>query len=252
MKPQPGRFVIIIACVILLGFAASCQSQSTGTAAPPTAATAAPDLPAASPTVTPEPTPDAAQAQAVIVKALLALNTQSNRMESTTQPAGGQAQSNVIEFFPPNRKHILSPGDGAEYIVIDQVVYARTSSSGAWAKTQIPASTFMGDQAVTESTLAQTVSSAQFVRLDALNGMAMLVYSYASTTSPSGIELHSQTELWIGKADGLAHQMIINGEILSASTDPATGESKLKAVQAQTTSRIIFDPTISIEPPALP
>jgi hypothetical protein len=45
--------------------------------------------------------------------------------------------------------------------------------------------------------------------------------------------------------------MVINGEVLSASTDPASGESKLQAVQAQTITRVTFDPAIRIEAPGL-
>lgn len=245
---------IIITYLLALGLIVSCQSQSAGAATPMGVNSTSSGTPEAAPpaTSTLELTPDAAQVQAVIIRALLALNTQANRMESTTIPGGGQAQVNVIEFVPPDRKHITSPGDGVEYIVIGQVVYAKTPSSGAWVETQVPASTFMEGQAVTEATLAQAISNAQFVRLDALNGVPMLVYGYESVTTTSGIELHSQTELWVGKADGLPYQMIINGEILSASIDPATGESKLQAGPAQSTTLITFDPAMVIEPPTLP
>jgi hypothetical protein len=43
--------------------------------------------------------------------------------------------------------------------------------------------------------------------------------------------------------------MIIDGEILSASVDPETGESKMQAVPALTTTLIEFDLTLSIDAP---
>jgi hypothetical protein len=43
--------------------------------------------------------------------------------------------------------------------------------------------------------------------------------------------------------------MIIDGEVLQASTDPSSGESKLQAAKALTTMTIAFDPTMQIEIP---
>lgn len=252
MKNKLFRILLVVTWFLVFGWTASCQSQRTDMPETPIVTTAVPSsIPEALPTATSsiKPTPDADEAQAAIFQALLALNTQPNRMESTTIPDGGQAQTNVIEFVPPDRKRITNPGDGVEYIVIGQVVYAKTSTTGTWEETKIPASTFMGEAEVTEETLAPTVSDAQFVRRDVLDGKAVMVYSYLSATRSGDIELHSQTELWVGEVDGLPYQMTINGEILSASTDPATGETKLQAVPALANTLIAFDTTIIIETP---
>lgn len=100
-------------------------------------------------------------------------------MESTTLPAGGQAQTNIVEFVPPDRKHIASLEEGVGYIVSGHV------------------------------------SDAQFLRRDVLDGKAVMVYSYSSLTRSGDVELHIQTEIWVGEADGLPYQTIINGEILT-------------------------------------
>lgn len=249
MRNIIARILLTTVLLAILILATACQASPMGTDLPASPSETTAPIQTLAPTAL--PTPNADEANAAIIQALLALNTQPNRMESTSTPEGGQAQTNVIEFVPPDRKHITSPGDGVEYIVTGQVVYAKTPTKGTWEETQIPAATFMGEAEVTEATLAPTVSDAQFVRRDALDGKAVMVYSYSSTTRSGDIELHSQTELWVGEADGLPYQMTINGEILSASTDPATGESKLQAVPAVTTTLITFDPTISIEPPML-
>ncbi len=243
--------------VIIFGFMfglLACQSkntQNTGTpvipASLPTSTveytqtplpTAAPDLAS---------TPGADESRSSIVKALSALYDQPNRMEVTTVISGGQTSKNTIEFIPPDKKRIVDEAQAVEYIVIGEKVYAKTS--GQWNETQIPASAFLGDGKVNADTIGSTISDAQWVRKDSLNGTAMNVYRYSSTTVTSGIELRSQTELWIGEQDGLPYQMIIEGDVLSASTDPATGENKLQAVKALSTTLNRFDQTISIEPP---
>ena len=132
-----------------------------------------------------------------------------------------------------------------EYIVVGEMVYVKIV--GMWAITQLPASTFLGE-VVTEATLTSSISEPQFLRLDELDGQAMIVYGYHSTTMSGGIELHSQVELWVSLADGLAYQMITDGETLSISTD-ASGQSVSLAVPALSTTLIEYDSDISIEPP---
>ncbi|OQY89799.1 MAG: hypothetical protein B6D39_09155, partial [Anaerolineae bacterium UTCFX2] len=162
----------------------------------------------------------------------------------------GQTKTNVIEFVPPDRKHIISPDENVEYIVIGEKVYA--NSSGEWEETQIPASAFLGDGLADAQAIGETISLGEFIRQDQFEGADVLIYSYASRTRSGDTELHSQTELWVSVEEGLPMKMVVDGEILSASTDPATGESKLQPVNALTTTIIIFDPTIRIEPPAVP
>jgi hypothetical protein len=236
MKATLRHILLSVICLVILGLSSACQPQATP--APAQAAT---------PTIA--PTPSSEQARTAIIQALLSLNTQANRMDVTTLPDGGQATTNSIEFVPPDRKHITSPEAGVEYLVVGDQVYVHTTASGKWEETQIPAATFFGDQPVTESSIAQTISAPVFLRQDTLNGVAMMVYGYLSTTYSSDIELNAQTELWVGASDGLPYQMITDGEILAASTDPASGESKVVAVPAYTTTLIIFDPALSIEAP---
>jgi hypothetical protein len=89
----------------------------------------------------------------------------------------------------------------------------------------------------------------KILRNDILDGKDVTLYSYNSTNTTNGVQLKSQTELWVGKADGLPYKMIVNGEVLSASMDPVTGENKLSAAQAISTTDITFDPTITIAAP---
>jgi hypothetical protein len=192
--------------------------------------------------------PAAQDNQNAVVNALLALGTQPNSMRVTTVLSDGQAHNNLIEFVPPDRKHIVDLDQKVEYIIVAQKVYAK-NSSGQWEETQIPASTFMADAQATAETVGRTISDVKMVRRDTLDDRPVIVYSYLSTTQVNGIELHGQTELWVGEKDGLPARMVVDGETLGVSTDPATGESKQQAVKALTTTLIDFDPALSIQPP---
>lgn len=255
MKNKFDRMMLALVCLIILGLMTSCQSQdtnSTGAVVIPTVPLNTPEptdspLPSATPTLA--PTPGVDEIHMRIVNALLALYTQPNRMDVTTILGDSQTRTNVIEFVPPDRKRLIDLDEGVEYIVVGEKVYSKTKTSGEWKETQIPASTFMGDQEVTAQMISETISDEQWLRKDTLNGKAVIVYDYKSTTMSNDIELHSRTELWVGENDGLPYKMVIDGEILAASTDPNTGESKLQAVKALTTTLVDFNLTINIEQP---
>ena len=241
MNTRVNRLRILIACTLIAGLLAACQP-------PPASPTAGvqPTLTASIPTL--EPTLGAAEIRATIINALWMLDKQPNRMESTTVPTGGQASTTVIEYIPKDRKHIVT--SDAELIVAGGKVYIKTSGRGVWQEEpQVPAATYLGDGNVSDKTIDPTIGSPTFVRSDALDGKPMLVFSYASTTHSGDIELHSQTELWVGKADSLPYKMIIDGDILGMATDSITGTTKSVAVKALTTVLIVFDPSIQIEPP---
>ena len=241
MKPKSNHLMLVIASLLFWGLIASCNPQEVMDTPEIT------NTPVSTATPTLVPTPSTDEIREIIVNALLALYTQSNRMEVTTVPRNGQAQTNMIEFVPPDRKHIVSVAEDVEYIVVENRVYAKTG--GKWAETQIPAASFFEEEQATALTIEATISEVQYVREDTLEGKAVVVYSYTSTTKANDIELHSQTELWVGAKDGLPYKMVIDGEILSLSTDPNTGENKFQTVQALTTSLVEFDPTIKIEAP---
>jgi hypothetical protein len=229
--------------IIMAGLMAACQSRN----ATPTISVNPTNILLITETPVITPTPNAEGILNAIVNALLTLYTKPNRMQVSTVIGDGQAQNNVIEFIPPDRKHII--GDGAEYIVIGEKVYAKTGGNAKWEETQIPASSFLGDKVVTAKTISDSISDIKPTRRDQLDGKSVIVYSYSSTTTSGGIELHSQTELWVGDMDGLPYKMISDGQNLSVSTDPKTGESKYQAVKALTTTLMLFDVNISIEPP---
>ena len=162
----------LLLCILLLAVLVACNQTPAESTNPPvpdaTLAATEPESPPAAPSVTPiivSPIEPGSQSpeeiQAVLVTALMALNERPNRMDvSTLLVDGGETRTNLIEFVPPDRKRIVSEQEGIEYIIVDNVVYARTETSGDWQQTALPASTFMQESEVTEESVASTISDA--------------------------------------------------------------------------------------------
>lgn len=249
---------LFIVCLIIIGLFSACQSQPTpaaGSGVQPaaTGATGSSTLPATSqpPTATLPPTqlptPSADEASPTIAKALFFLYTETHRLRTTSQTPQGEQQM-IIEFIPPDRKHLS--GSGNEYIVVGEIVYERAEDGGEWQVSQIPSETFLGDMDTTIEELAATIEAPRFLRQETLDGKVMLVFTYGNTTTLSGIELHTETEIWISAADGRPYQMFVDGDTLGVSTDPSTGASSVVAAPTSSTILIEFDSTIRVEQPA--
>ena len=234
MKSTLKTAMLVLVCFSLLGSLAACRPQETFSNTSGIDATL-------------EPTPTTGEIRRAIISALLAMNTRPNKMNVTTYSADGKPHTNVIEFIPPARKHILA--EGTEIIVAEGKVFLRTTGTDSWQEQGIPASTYLGDQPVTEQSLGATLGDVAYVRSDILDGDPVRIYSYSSSTKTGGMDLHNQTEMWVGRTDGLPYKMVIDGETLAVSLDPATGENKTQVVKANSTATIVFDQTLVIESP---
>ena len=241
MKRKVQGIIFILLSLALPALVAACQSP---TAAPPTVVLD--PTPTAAPTTTIEPSPDVEQARDAIVSALLSLNTLPNRLDSITALEDGTSHETAIVFVPPDRKSIVA--DGTEIIVVGDKVYMKPAGASEWQESQIPAATYLGEP-VTEQSIRATLGEVVYLGTDQVDGRPVDLYRYTSTTKSGEIELHGETQLWVGQADGLPYKMVADGETLAVSTDPATGESKVQAVQAQTTSVIVFDPSLQVVAP---
>ena len=245
MKHSVQRSMLVLFTLALLALAAACQSP---TAAPPTAVpeptpTAAPTT---APTLTPEPSPDAGQVRDAVVSALLSMNTRPNRVDSLTVLEDGSAHTTVIVFVPPDGKWILA--EGGEIMIVGGRVYQKMDGDSEWQESAEPAAMYLGEP-VTEETIRATLGEVAYLGRDLLDGRPLHLYRYTSTTRVGEIELHGETQLWVGQADGLPYKMVTDGETLAVSTDPATGESQAQAVQVQTTAVVEFDPTLQVVAP---
>jgi hypothetical protein len=241
VRNKEQRIALILSGLALLAMVAACGPQGT---TPPTAAPEPTATSAAAPT--PEPSPDAEQVRDAIVSALLALNTLPNGMDSTTVLADGSTHTTAVAFVPPDRKQIIA--DGTEIIVVGDSVYIKPAGTSEWQTDPTPATVYLGE-AVTEQSIRATLGEVVYLGTDQFDGRPVRRYRYSSTVRSGEIELHSETDLWVGQTDGLPYRMVIDGETLAVSTDPATGESVVQAVKTQTTSIIAFDPLLEIAPP---
>ena len=192
-------------------------------------------------------TPSAEEARRIIFHALQLLSTSPNRMSNTTVAADGTIHQNVIEFIPPDKKHIS--GEGTETLVAGGLVYFRDSTDGSWQMTEIPAITYLGIPLTTEKLFDAVVEGGEYVRADTLDGTPVGVFHYATISHSDEGSMQSQVELWVGQADGLPYKMVVNGGTLKVSMDPATGEKKTSVEEDITTSLIVFDKSIKIEAP---
>jgi hypothetical protein len=246
MRNLNTRILLITLLFVTMGLATACQTQAVEPSEPAVAESTTLSEPAATPT---SAVPSAKESRQAIVQALMALYSKPNRMSVTTALDGGETHNNVIEFLPPDRKHIISQEEGVEYIVVGEQVFWYTESGGKWEETDIPAAAFMGDSEVTETSISEAVNDPEFLREDALDGRPMVIFSYLNKSGTGDLEQVAQVELWIGKEDGLPYKMIMDGDVISIATDPATGESETTTVPSVTTTLITFDSSISIEVP---
>jgi hypothetical protein len=184
-----------------------------------------------------------------VIDALLTLSTSTYRMDVTTMLVDGTTQKSIMEFIPPDAKHITDESTGMEYIVVDQVVYVKTDAEAGWVRTQVPAEIYLGDTEQTAESISEGINEVERLGADTLDGKPMTVYQYNSITETSGVRLQNQTEMWVGDEDGRLYKMFINGEVLATSQDQASGEFTYAAQPAQTTTLITYDPEISITAP---
>lgn len=256
MKSRFSFTLFVVIFILIVASLSACQSPAepvnqTEPASPdPIVVTQdlpIPTIPVESPI--PMPTPDEESLRSAIVTALLAITNTQNRMDNLTEIEDGKVNHSVIEFIPPDKKHIVSVEDEVEYIIIADKVYMKTKSSDGWEQAQIAAEVFMGQGEATEQAIGEMVGQVQFVRKDQLEGKPMLVVKYVEITKIQDGELESQVELWIGEEDGLPYKMIKDGKIYSVVNDPQTGESKQEYVNAITTTNFDFDPNFQIEAP---
>ena len=248
--------LLLLASMAVVSLLAACQIQTSASTEAPFVPTQTPSSPpAAVSTVPPSPaeTPvqaaasDPAEIRTAVLAALQALESETYRMQNTIVLSSGQTHINIIEKIPPDRMHVIA--DNAEYIIVEDKVFLKTEENGQWSEPQIPAATFLESGGLSEKQTAETIGDVQWLRNDLLDGRPVVVYSYTCSTVAGDTEMHTQNEIWIGAEDGLPYKLVIDGETLSVSTDPETGAGQTQAVNAQTTTLIEYDRSISIELP---
>jgi hypothetical protein len=155
-----------------------------------------------------------------------------------------QASSNIVsnqvtvkgtlEYFAPNRYHLTTSTIDA--IAIGSKSYM--NQNGKWIETPLDVAGFISS--LMNSALPQLVenniTNAKLIGSDTLNGKTMTVYQFDNTFTQDNINITTNTKLWVGTADGLPYQELIQGDI--------------NGVQTTTTNLMAYDPSVQIEDPS--
>jgi hypothetical protein len=117
----------------------------------------------------------------------------------------GKVHESMMEYAAPGRMHMVMKTENMEHIVIDGVHYMK--SDGKWTRLPIASAAWIEQVRKDPETLAaleRTVSGAQRVGPDAVNGHPAIAYRYYQAAKVAG-GLASSTgwvKFWIG-ANGL-------------------------------------------------
>jgi hypothetical protein len=230
--------------VLVLSWSGYLASPLVTCAAPPDAS---PDTVPSSPVVRAE------DAKAAVLTALRAMVTKAFRMAmylDTTPPQSPQSVSrmDIAEFVPPDRLHTRTTsasGVVSETIRIGEQAYSK-HGDGPWEVSR----PLLRQRTITqmmESILADIekgVSTVTFVGTEEVNGELTNVYQVFSTAKVAEVETQGANTLWIRKADGLV--------VKQASEMTPRAEAENPQVKVRSVQTYEYDPTITVEAPALP
>jgi hypothetical protein len=212
--------------------ATSQPAQATASGGPPNSpAQASPtSAPTVIPSATQPPAPSDPQ-QALIDILKSAMQAPPYHVSSTSTTDTGTTTVITGEVILPDHLHI-KVSNGTEMLVVGDKSYQKVS--GSWQPFPIDISSIlnglmggdMGDP-------SKTVSNAQYLGQEDLNGVSTQVYSYTSTVDLSGDTVTSQVKMWI--ANGLPVRQEINGEFAG--------------IKSKTVQVITYDPSLKIEAP---
>lgn len=240
---------LFIVTMLLVACGGSPAASTPTPPDPPTVAPVAPP-PSTAPTVAPTalPVPTAAvpapvpaasgSAKEAIIAAMRAsLTAGPFRTQSTIVSDSGPINM-TGELIPPDKLHTtMQATDFAmETIVIGDQAW--TKQDGVWALSPVSGQVFLQSAfaAQTVEELDKTISDAQALGIETVNGEQTFVYSFTSTTDLGGTGVViSAVKLWTSAKSGLPVKQEIAGE--------AGG------VKSTTVQTIEYDATLIIEPP---
>lgn len=234
---------LFIVTMLLVGCGGSPAASTPTPSDPPTVAPIAPPpstAPTAAPTVVaPAEVPAASgNAKDAIIAALQSsFKAGPFRTQSTIVSDSGTIDM-TGELIPPDKLHTMMQATdfAVETIVIGDQAW--TKQDGVWALSPVSGQVFLQSAfaAQTVEELDKTISDAQALGTETVNGEQTFVYSFTSTTDLGGTGVViSAVKLWTSAKSGLPIKQEIVGE--------AGG------IKSTTVQTIEYDPTITIEPP---
>ena len=169
---------------------------------------------------------------AIMTAAKAQLAARSWRVTSKIE-SNGQSVQGTLDYVAPDRYHLTS--SLIEAISIGSKTYLL--QNGKWTETPLNITSLI--TGLINSALPQdienNITNAKVLKPETLDGKQMLVYQFDNTLDQNNLNLTTQTKLWVGAADGLPYQEVIQGNI--------------NGIQTTTTNKIDYDLTIHIEDP---
>jgi hypothetical protein len=218
---RPTRLFITL-LILLAALLAACSGPA---AAPATSTPAQPQA------------PNTGEAETVVATGFDRIQTSPHREDCSTD-FGDEKIRSLIEFQPPDRRHILDtedPNDAEAYLIGD-VYYWFDTESQQWNKTQMNNS---GQEAADPArTNFETAGE------EAIDSKLVKVYQFVQTMEQYGVQITQQMKVWIGAEDGLIYQTESQGDVLGVNDK---GEAFKRPAKASCT--FVYDPAIEVKIP---
>jgi predicted small lipoprotein YifL len=227
---KPLKWISMVAFLLVILVTAACGGK--GPAPLSTASNAALPLVLTNPDNSASPSVEAMRT--TLTTAFLALGSQKSYRYRSTMLIGGKTYQTMIEYMPPDKKHIVT--DSGEYIVTTDKVYVKDGDTWKVSNTLTPA-TFQDDLA----SLTEKAENIQWIGKDTLDGKAMQAIQFEVKTTDAGKETTQQIKLWVAEGDGLPYKMVITGSAVGV--DQTTGQTS----QVQAVSNLLFEYDQSIQ-----
>ena len=139
----------------------------------------------------------------------------------------------TLEYDAPDRYHLTT--NTIEMISIGSKSFI--DENGKWSISPLNVTDLIASlmNSALPQALENNITNARQLGPVTLNGKPMLVYQFGNTFTQNNINIATSTKLWVGTADGLPYQEVIQGNI--------------NGVQTTTTNLVEYDPSIKIEDP---
>ena len=181
--------------------------------------------------------PDSGEAETAVATGFDRIQSSPHREDCITD-FGDQKIRSLIEFQPPDRRHILDtedPNDVEAYLIGD-VYYWLDTESQQWNKTQMNNS----GQEAADPTRTKFETAGE----EAIDSKPVKVYQFEQTMEQYGVQITQQMKVWIGADDGLIHQTESQGDVLGLNDQ---GEAFKRPAKASCT--FVYDPAIEVKAP---
>jgi hypothetical protein len=175
--------------------------------------------------------------EAVLLKALKAAQKAGPYRTTTMVESPSGSITVTGEIIPPDRIHLSNNfgGQSSETTIIGSRLWTKAGDTWTEAPSSPQITQTLDQFAKDPESLGVKITNVKLVGQDTVNGTPASVYSYDSSFGEGADAYTANAKIWIGVANGLP---------LKQESTGAPG-----GVKSKTTQVIVYDPSITIEPP---